>query len=182
MNPTEDSTNAGSETRIERVDPDAYRRGLFERVGDRDPVTILEETPGVLAAIVQDADPAAMRARPAPGKWSPVEVLGHLVDTEWVFGHRARAILSDDRPQIIGIDQDEWVARLGHANADPARLAEDFASLRHVNVRFWRGVDAADLDRVGLHDERGEEPLGTLLRMMAGHDLHHVEQLRALLR
>ena len=181
MDPANESKDAQGETRIELVDPAAYRRRLFERVGERDPVSILEETPAALAALVRGVETDELRRCPAPGKWSVLEVIGHLVDTEWVFGHRARAILSDERPAIVGIDQDRWVAKLAHGDADPTRLLEDFTTLRTLNARFWRSVDAADLDRVGLHDERGEEALGTMLRMCAGHDLHHLEQIGRML-
>ena len=37
-------------------------------------------------------------------------------------------------------------------------------------------MSAADLQRTGQHNERGPESLGVMLRMMAGHDLSHLEQ------
>jgi hypothetical protein len=37
-----------------------------------------------------------LRARPFEGKWTPNEIIGHLTDSEWVYGYRLRLILSDD--------------------------------------------------------------------------------------
>jgi hypothetical protein len=38
-------------------------------------------------------------------------------------------------------------------------------------------MSAADLQRTGQHNERGPESLGVMLRMVAGHDLSHRDQL-----
>jgi hypothetical protein len=35
----------------------------------------------------------------------------------------------------------------------------------------------ADLQRTGQHNERGPESLGVMLRMLAGHDLSHLDQI-----
>jgi len=35
----------------------------------------------------------------------------------------------------------------------------------------------ADVQRTGQHNERGPESLGVMLRMLAGHDLSHRDQL-----
>jgi hypothetical protein len=38
-------------------------------------------------------------------------------------------------------------------------------------------VAADDLHRAGRHNERGAESLGEMLRMTAGHDLNHLNQI-----
>lgn len=166
--------------RLELADPDAYTQLLINRVGDRSPLDVAAETPAALASFVAEHDVDVLRRRPSPDKWSAIEVLGHLVDTEWVFGQRTRAIACDDRPQIIGIDQDRWVATLGHQERDPHELVEEFRSLRTINLAQWRRFDEALFDRVGRHNERGEESLATVRSLVAGHDLHHLAQLQAI--
>ena len=52
-----------------------------------------------------------------------------------------------------------------------------FAVLRRANLRVIDGLSPADLNRAGLHAERGEESVAHMLKMYAGHDLLHLRQI-----
>ena len=54
---------------------------------------------------------------------------------------------------------------------------EQFTVLRRANVRLWAGLGPSELERVGLHAERGEESLEHMRKLYAGHDLLHLRQL-----
>jgi hypothetical protein len=88
-----------------------------------------------------------------------------------------RLILSQDRPVITGFDQDLWAERLDYAHSDPNESLETFAILRRDNLRLIEGATPEDLQRVGVHAERGEESAGYLVRLYAGHDLMHLNQI-----
>ena len=92
-------------------------------------------------------------------------------------GFRLRMILAQDRPPLVGYDQDLWASRLRYQEADFPEALDLFLTLRRSNMRLWEGLSATDLARVGLHSERGEESLGHLRRLYAAHDLMHLRQL-----
>ena len=83
----------------------AYREKLFNLVAGRDPIDVMEQTGSTLADIVGRHPAAVLRARPFDGKWTPNEIIGHLTDSEWVYGYRLRLILSEDDPAILGTEQ-----------------------------------------------------------------------------
>ena len=58
---------------------------------------------------------------------------------------------------------------------------DQLRSLRAANVHLLRQLSPGQLDRVGLHSERGPESAGFLLRLMAGHDLVHRRQVDRIL-
>ena len=62
-------------------------RGL---VGDRDPVSVLRQTPAALSQAIQGLSGSQLRTPERPGKWSIVEILQHLADSEIVLGWRMR--------------------------------------------------------------------------------------------
>lgn len=168
---------------IEGADPayDFLRRQL-DLVGDRDPLALLAATGDALAALLDDHPAQAFAERPAPGKWSGNEVLGHLGDSEWVFGYRTRTILAEERPLLHPIDQDLWVEAQRHHETPPARSIERFRALRGVDLELWRGLSPTELARTGHHAGAGIDfSIGLLLRVLAGHDLLHLEGLRRLL-
>jgi len=157
--------------------PQAYRESLFKRVGDQNPLEVLTQTASKLADIVQAHPVTVLRTRLLEGKWTPNEVIGHLVDSEWVYGYRLRLILCEENPVILGMNQDLWVAGQRHNESDPSELAEVFRTMRRFNLALWRRMSPADLKRTGRHNERGLESLEVMQRMMAGHDLSHLDQI-----
>lgn len=155
----------------------AYVAAILELLGDRDPLNVLRETPDRLARVI-DTTPRDVLARPeAPGKWSVGHVLAHLADSDLVWGWRLRLVLAQDRPPLTGYDQDAWADRLGYADADPRESVELFTMLRKANLRLISGATPEDLQRVGLHVERGEENLAHHLKLYAGHDILHLNQI-----
>jgi uncharacterized damage-inducible protein DinB len=154
-----------------------YAAAVLGLIGDRNPVDVLRDTPGVAARAVATLTPEKLLRPEAPGKWSVAQVLRHLADTDVVWGWRMRLILAQDRPVITGFDQDLWADRLDYANADPNESLETFAVLRRDNLRLIERATPDDLERVGVHAERGEESAGYLVRLYAGHDLMHLAQI-----
>lgn len=158
-------------------DPKSYQKKLLDLLGSRDPFDVLSSTPDVVARFVRENSAAKMRTRPFSGKWTPNEIIGHFVDTEIVYGFRVRLIFCEDNPTILGMDQDKWVAAQRHNDREPSELLEMFRTLRKYNLGIWRLMKPADYERTGQHNERGKESLGLMLRMEAGHDLSHIDQI-----
>jgi hypothetical protein len=155
----------------------AYRDNLFKLLGDRNPLEVLAQTASMLAATVSAHSVTVLRTRPFEGKWTPNEIIGHLVDGEFVYGYRLRLIVSEDNPAIPGTNQNLWVARQLHNEREPSELVDMFRALREFNLALWKRLSPADWNRTGQHNERGPESLGVMLRMMAGHDLSHLAQI-----
>jgi hypothetical protein len=167
-------TNPGSSA---PADAAAYVAALLDLLGDRDPVRVLQEMPAAIQRLMETLPAALVTAPEAPGKWSIRDVLQHLADSELVGGFRLRMILAHDRPPLVGYDQDLWANRLKYRDVDPADALDQFLALRRANVRIWERLTPADLTRVGVHAERGEESLEHLRRLYAAHDLLHLKQL-----
>ncbi len=156
---------------------EAYIRALLDLLGDRDPLEVLAATPDALDGAVRGLSDEALSRREAEGKWSVRHVLRHLADSEIVWGYRLRLVLAQERPRLSGFDQDAWADRLGYADADAGEAMEEFRVLRRGHLRLLEPASPADLRRVGLHDERGEETVGHMIRLYAGHDLLHLRQI-----
>lgn len=167
-------TNPASASREQAA---AYTAAVLGLLGARDPVATLRTTPRALRRAITGITPRQLRKPEAPGKWSIAQVIQHLADSDLVWGWRLRMILSHERPTITGYDQDAWADRLRYAEARAAEALEQFEVLRRGNLRLIQRASPADLDRVGVHEERGPESVAHLLRLYAGHDLLHLNQI-----
>ncbi|HEX8099192.1 MAG TPA: DinB family protein [Actinomycetota bacterium] len=163
------------------IDPvaasDEYRQTLLGLLGDRDPVDVISSLPDEVQRVMDEAGDH-LRNRPEPGEWSVIELVGHLVDAEIVLAGRYRWILAHDEPRIMPYDQDLWVERLHHQDGDPAEMLALLRALIRSNIQLWERSSEAERARVGHHEERGPESFDLSFRMLAGHGLFHLAQMR----
>jgi DinB family protein len=158
-------------------DTAAYVAALLGLLGEGDPVEILRHTPAIVAQFLESTPAEIVTIPEATGKWAIRDVVQHLADSELVGGFRLRMVLAHDRPPLKGYDQDLWANRLRYSETAVQDALEQFTLLRRANLRLWQNLSPADLKRVGLHDERGEESLEHMRRLYAAHDILHRRQL-----
>jgi len=159
-----------------------YTSAVLGLLADQKPLDVLSRTPAKVKRSLARLTPRQLARPEAPGKWSVKQVVQHLADSELVWGWRLRLVLSHDRPTITGYDQDAWAARLGYDKVDVRRALEDFTVLRAANLRVLKRATPADLKRVGVHSERGEESVEHWMKLYAGHDILHLNQIERIRR
>ena len=88
--------------------------------------------------------------RYAPGKWSVKQVVGHMADTERVFGFRALWFARADPAPLPGFEQDDWMAASDFdALSLPALLAE-FQAARASNMMMLAHLSPDAWERRGI--------------------------------
>jgi hypothetical protein len=155
----------------------SYRERLLGLLGDRDTLETLEANAERVEAAARKLGDRLSR-RYGPGKWTGRQVLAHLADAEMATGFRVRQILAEDNHRIQGWDEGRWAQR--YEDVDPEAALRSYRALRRWNLALFRGLSKADLDRQGVHPERGPETLASIIRLLAGHDLNHLGQLERL--
>ncbi len=137
---------------------------------------ILAATPGALADALGAIGEEKASISPAPGKWSPAEILCHLADCEIAFGFRLRQTVAEEKPVIQPFDQERWAARYGGISARQALDA--FTAMREWNLLMIGAALPGAAGRKTTHPERGTMTFQNLVETIAGHDLNHLCQLR----
>lgn len=147
------------------------------RVPDGDIVAVLEGQIGETLRMLGGITEAAADRAYAPGKWTIKEVVGHVVDSERVFGQRALRFARGDTTELPGFDQDPYVLAGGFAARSLRDLADELAAVRRATVLLFRGLPAEAWGRRGVASGH-EVSVRALASIIAGHELHH----RAILR
>jgi hypothetical protein len=148
------------------------------QLGTRDPLKVVATTARHLEQLSVALGPARIEESPAPGKWSPLEILCHLADCEIAFGFRLRQALAVDHYIIQPFDQELWARSYSGYDAQAAMMT--FSCVRQWNLMLLRSVPAEALSKQILHPERGELTFRELIETIAGHDLNHLAQLEAI--
>ncbi|HZI77357.1 MAG TPA: DinB family protein [Gemmatimonadales bacterium] len=159
----------------------SYVRSLLEVLGSRDPLDVLSELMPWLTVRLRGVAEPVLRRPESPGKWSVIEVIQHLADSDLVASYRIKMVLTEDRPPLQGYDQDRWAAELRYGEVPLGLALEQLTGLRAANLHLWKQLTPQQLERVGIHAERGPESVAHLLRLMAAHDLVHRRQIERIL-
>ena len=161
--------------------PEEYRKRMLSHLDGKDPLKLQAAAPKKIERLLKGVSAAKLRKRPAPGKWSIAEIIGHVADTELVGGFRMRLILGAPGTPIAAFDQDTWVTALHYDKRDVRKSLEQFRALREANLALLKTLTRDQWKQHGIHSERGPETVETIVNMFAGHDLNHIAQIEAIL-
>lgn len=139
----------------------------------------LARLPRAIEALAGDLDAATWRARPAPDKWAPVEIICHLRDEEAEdFGARMRVVLAGGG-RFAPIRPVEWVSERDYIRDDPEAALAAFNRLRRRSLDLLAEVESAPARLL----TTGESPGGLVLSGLdilaawVAHDELHIRQL-----
>jgi hypothetical protein len=158
-----------------------YIQRVTGYVEGKQPLAVQAATAKKLERLIKGVPSSKLRKRPAPDKWSVREILAHLADAEIVGGFRMRLILGAPGTAIVAFDQDAWVTSGHYEKRDPRQSLEQFRVLRAGNLAMLKSLAPEQWKHYGMHSERGQETIEHIVRMFAGHDLNHLQQVERIL-
>lgn len=137
----------------------------------------LEAGPRKLADMTKKLEDGVLRRKPAPDKWSAMEVVCHLRDVEKLWVNRIVKAAFSDRPAYYLLDFEALAGKHSYNTQDLASALKEFARLRADTVGLLRALPAGQWKRVGIHPKRGEVSIERTVEIMMGHDQGHFEQI-----
>ena len=161
--------------------PQQYTKRILGHTEGKQPLAVQAATPKKLERMIKGMSTAKLRKRPAPDKWSIGEILTHLSEAEIAGSWRMRLILGSPGTPVAAFDQDAWVKSGHYDKRDPRKSLELFRTLREANIAMLKSLTPEQWKHYGMHAERGQETIEHMVRMFAGHDLNHLQQIERIL-
>jgi hypothetical protein len=162
--------------------PQQYTQRLLSYSEGKESLALQQAAPKKLAALLKGKNKKQLTRRPAPDKWSVAELVAHLADSEIAVAWRLRQILSNNGIPLQAYDQDSWASTFDYVHRDPKQSLEMFRVLRDSNVALLKAVPRKLWDNYGVHQERGNESVAHIVRLIAGHDLNHLQQIEKIVK
>ena len=144
----------------------------------RDPLRLLEETPGHIRERLTGLGARGLNNSYAPGKWTGRQVLVHVAQLEIVTANRIRMALTTAGYTTQNFEQDEWVALDAGSSVDDVFAV--YAAVRRMTLTMVVGLTEPELSRRLTHHMCGEVTVQWMLEQLAGHEQRHLAQLRAI--
>ena len=145
-------------------------------LGSADPLKALSETPRKIRTLLGKWSAKQWERTYAPGKWSARRILIHLAQAELALTTRVRFAASQDGYVAQPFDQDAWLMLDDHADGPTALDA--YTALRRLNLAMFKGMTPAQRKRAFTHPEYGKLTSAWVAAQLAGHDIHHLKQLK----
>lgn len=133
---------------------------------------------GVFERLLNSLSEEEIRFRPAPEKWSLLEVICHLRDEEREdFRARLQHVLATPELPMPKIDPVAWVRERNYATKDFAVVLSGFLGERDRSVEWLRASQHLNWSNAYMHPKVGPVSCDLLLVNWVAHDLLHLRQI-----
>jgi uncharacterized damage-inducible protein DinB len=107
-------------------------------------------------------------------KWSLKEILGHLTDTERIFGFRALAIARGEKQSLPGFDENQYMDAANFDAQTLAQLLVQYNTTRIATLALFESFSEQVQDSMGTANGNSIS-VRALMFMIAGHEIHHIK-------
>lgn len=106
------------------------------------------------------------------GKWTPKEILLHLIDTERVFCYRAMFFARDQGSSLGGFDENIFGANCNANGRTMEGLLNEYIAVRSASICLFQSFDEVALKQGGMANN---QPLSARAAgfIICGHEIHH---------
>jgi uncharacterized damage-inducible protein DinB len=115
--------------------------------------------------------------RHAPGEWTIKEILVHIIDDERIYCYRALRYARNDKTELPGFYQDEYIPYSRANDRDVEEIIEEFTSVRKATITFFNSLDDEALNRRGIRSGNVMSVRAAAYHI-AGHELHHINSIQ----
>src|SRR6266550_7220669 len=134
----------------------------------------------IFESLTQGLTVEQVRWKPAPDKWSMLEVVNHLYDEEREdFRQRLELTLEDPEQPWPTIDPQGWVVTREYGERDLGPSLDSFLNEREKSLSWLKELSAPNWQN--RHEVSGRaRTAGDLLASWLAHDFLHIRQLARL--
>ena len=118
-----------------------------------------------------------LTARPGPGKWSILELVLHLTDSDAISIDRMKRMLTEDNPPLLYADESAYVEGLCSHEQSLDDALTLFEVGRRQFARVLRNLPDQAFTRQGTHNRRGAVRVGDMVKDYVEHVTYHLRFL-----
>ena len=113
----------------------------------------------------------------AEGEWTIKEILVHIIDDERIYGYRALRYARNDKTELPGFEQDDYVPYSNANGRSLDSILEELTAVRQATITLFNSFDEDALLRKGIGS-------GNIMSVraaayhIAGHELHHLKSIK----
>ena len=154
-----------------------YFSYYIEQVDYQNVIEALTVNKDVVINLYQSMPKEQKNFRYEVGKWSPHEMLGHLTDTERIFGYRALCIARGEKQSLPSFDENEYADGAKFSEISFESLLEQYRLVREGSLALFSTFTDEVASQIG-NANGSAVSAKALIWMIAGHEIHHLKVLK----
>ncbi len=155
----------------------AYYRPYLEGLPSRDIFQFLEDQKDEMLRFMQTVPEDKWDFAYDKDKWTIREVLGHLVDSEIIFGYRALAFVRGEKQALPGYEENDYVKAGRFTDMDIQLIVNLWLQARELNLDLFHTVSDEDWEHEGTANGNLMKA-GAIPYIIAGHVRHHLRIIK----
>ena len=164
--PTENEYNVAS-----------FQYRYIQAVTGEDAFKTLRENISVVENFYKNIPAEKLHYRYSEGKWTPIEVLGHIIDTERILAYRALCIARGEKQSLPGFEEEDYVKATNFEKQSLKNLLLQYKAVRKANLMLFKTLTTKELKRIGKANNINYSA-GAMAWLITGHELHHLNILK----
>lgn len=156
--------------------PPYYNR-YINLIEDNDILATLENQKQDMSDLLNGLGEEAAAFRYAPDKWSVKEVIGHIIDVERVFSHRALRFARNDKTPLPEFDQDMYIDQANFDSRSLIDIADEYRTVRESTLYMFYSFNEEYFSREGTASGV-KFTVRAIPFIIAGHEVHHHQILK----
>lgn len=149
-----------------------YQWNYIKRVPDGDLIEHLKAQTESVIARCSKLTEEEINCRYAEGKWSVLEVLQHVIDTERILCYRALRFARKDNTPLPGFDENSYVDNADTHHRNLREVLADYTAMRSATIHLFTSFTQEMLEQKGVANS-GTITVNTFAYFITGHELHH---------
>ncbi len=140
--------------------------------------------------MLADKEEDFLNHQPAPGRWSPKQIIGHLIDSAYNNHRRILLAMNQDHLRFVGYNQVDWVVKNRYQQRDIREVVSTFLAVQQHLAEMLSGLPQSllerqttdhEFDRMAMLKIPAGAPasLGFLIEDYLFHLVHHLRQIDA---
>ena len=110
--------------------------------------------------------------RYAEGKWTPKDILQHIIDTERVFAYRALYFARTNNAELKGFDENIFADNALANNRSIEELLTEHRAVRDATIFLFKNFNLKQLKQIGMANG-SKMSVAALGFVICGHEMHH---------
>jgi uncharacterized damage-inducible protein DinB len=164
---------------MQRPSADEYHQNYqkyFDLIASGDYLDLLRQNSTYTPAFFDKLPEEKLEYRYAAGKWTPKEVLMHIIDTERVFSYRGLVAARGDDITVHRMDEKLYASNADVSQRTRESLISEFRAVRTSTEQLFENMTDAQSKRWCI----GTAPMTVraIAYFIIGHARHHVDVIQ----
>jgi hypothetical protein len=150
-----------------------YYKSYIDLVNDAPLLQVLENGMLKTETYFKQLPTTKWNYRYAKNKWTPKDILQHIIDAERVFSYRALYFARADEANLSGFDENTFAENALANKKSPETLLQEYSAVRKASIFLFRSFSDIQLKRIGVANGSNMSVAAAGF-IICGHEIHHL--------